>query len=250
VEDERRRREAEPLIKVIVVAEGQTEETFVRDVLAPVFGTRNVFLYARPIATSKRGKGGALSRDRVLSFLRKTLRESSTTYVTTLFDLYGLRPDFPGVADASGGDPITRCAAIEASFESVVAAESGCRPDRFLAHIQPYEFEALLFSDVSRFGEVQSGWNRFVPALQQARDEAESPEHINDGPRTHPSARLEQLREPSYDKPLHGSRLAERIGIDRMRSECSHFDGWLTRIETLPSLSWRDPTDEDGPVSL
>jgi hypothetical protein len=236
VEDERGRREAEPLIEVIVVAEGQTEETFVRDVLAPLFGARDVFLYARPIATSKRGRGGVLSRDRVVSFLRKTLRERADTYVATPFDLYGLRRDFPGVADASTDDPIARCAAIEAAFEKVVATESGCRPDRFLAHIQPYEFEALLFSDVSRFGEVQSGWTRFVPALQKARDEAESPEYINDGPQTHPSARLEQLREPSYDKPLHGSRLAERIGIDRMRSECSHFNTWLTRIEALPLL--------------
>jgi hypothetical protein len=224
------------LIAVIVVAEGLTEETFVRDVLAPLFGAHEIFLDARPIATSKRGRGGALSRDRVLSFLRKTLRERADTYVTTFFDLYGLRPDFPGLANASGGDPIARCAAIETAFENVIAAESGCRRDRFFAHIQPYEFEALLFSDVSRFAEVEAGWSRFVPALQKARDETKSPEHINDGPNTHPSARLEQLREPSYHKPLHGSRLAERIGIDRMRSECSHFDGWLTRIEALPSL--------------
>jgi hypothetical protein len=237
VEDERGRREAEPLIEVIVVAEGQTEETFVRDVLAPVFGAHDVFLYARPIATSKRGRGGALSRDRVIRFLGRTLRERGDTYVTTLFDLYGLRPDFPGVADVADADPLARCSAIEAAFESVVAAESGCRTDRFLAHIQPHEFEALLFSDVSRFPEVQAGWSRFVPALEAARNEAESPEHINDGPATHPSARLEQLREPSYDKPLHGSRFAERIGLDRMRSECSHFDAWLRRIEALQPLT-------------
>jgi len=224
------------LIEVIVVAEGQTEETFVRDVLAPVFGAREIFLHARPIATSRRGRGGALSRDRVLSFLRKTLRERADTYVTTLFDLYGLRRDFPGVATAPTTDPIARCVAIEAAFTNVVAADSGCRPDRFLAHVQPYEFEALLFSDVSRFGEVQSGWTRFESELQQARDAAPSPEHINDGPQTHPSARMEQLRDPSYDKPLHGSRLAERIGIARIRRECVHFDSWLARLETLTSL--------------
>jgi hypothetical protein len=236
MEDERSRREAEPLIEVIVVAEGQTEETFVRDVLAPIFGTSDVFLYAWPIATSKQGRGGALSPARVVRFLRNTLRERADTYVTTLFDLYGLHMDFPGVAEAAESNPIERCLMIEAAFESVVVAESGCRSDRFIAHIQPYEFEALLFSDVSRFGELQAGWSRFVPALQQARDAVQSPEHINDGPQTHPSARMEQLRDPTYNKPLHGSRLAKRIGIDRMRSECSHFDAWLTRIEALPPL--------------
>lgn len=114
---------------------------------------------------------------------------------------------------------------------------SGCRPDRFVAHVQPYEFEALLFSDVSKFGSVQSEWARFVPTLKEAREGATSPEHINDGPETHPSARLSSLREPSYNKPLHGSRIADRIGIDRIRSECQHFDAWLSRIEGLPALA-------------
>lgn len=224
------------MIDVIVVGEGQTEETFVRDVLAPAFGAHGIFLHERLISTSRQSKGGALSRDRVLTFLRTTLRERTDTYVTTLFDLYGLRSDFPGFAEAESGNPIQRCVAIEAAFAMVVTAESGCRPERFLAHIQPHEFEALLFSDVSRFGEMQPGWSRFVPELQRARDQAKSPEHINDGQRTHPSARLEELRDPTYDKRLHGSLLAQRIGLDRIRRECSHFDHWLTRIEALPSL--------------
>ncbi len=224
------------MIEVIVVGEGQTEETFVRDALAPPFGTREIFLHPRLISTSARGKGGALSRDRVVRFLSKTIRERDGIYVTTLFDLYGLRLDFPGLAAAPTTDPIRRCSAIESALANEVVAESGCRPDRFLAHIQPYEFEALLFSDVSRFGELQSGWTRYVPALQEARNGAQSPEHINDGPETHPSARLEQLHEPSYDKPLHGSRLAQRIGIDRIRSECAHFNAWLTQIEALSPL--------------
>jgi hypothetical protein len=226
------------LIEVIVVGEGQTEETFVRDVLAPAFWGRDIFLHPRLISTSKRGRGGALSRDRVLSFLRKTLRERDDTYVTTLFDLYALRSDFPGVEDAmTETDPITRCLDVETDFATVVVAESGCRASRFIPHIQPYEFEALLFSDVTQFERVQSEWHRFVPDLLDARNAAQSPEHINDGNETHPSARLEQLLKPSYDKPLHGSRVAERIGIGRIRRECRHFNDWLTGIENLPPLA-------------
>jgi hypothetical protein len=85
------------VIDVIVVGEGQTEETFVRDVLAPQLTDRAINLHPRLIDTSQRGRGGALSRDRVIRFLRNTLRERAGTYVTTFFDLYGLRPDFPGV---------------------------------------------------------------------------------------------------------------------------------------------------------
>lgn len=226
------------MIEVIVVGEGQTEETFVRDVLARELWGREIFLYPRLISTSQRATGGGLTRDRVLRFLRNTLRERTDTYVTTLLDLYGLRPDFPGVVDARAGfDPIARCALIERRFRDDVVAFSGCQPDRFIAHVQPYEFEALLFSDVSKFVHVQSEWARFLPELEEAREGATSPEHINGGPETHPSARLACLRDPSYSKPLHGSRVAERIGIGRIRGECQHFDAWLSRIEGLPALA-------------
>jgi hypothetical protein len=104
------------LTEVIVVAEGLTEETFVRDVLAPELWHRELYLEPRPM-------GGALSRDRVLRFLRNTLRERDDTYVTTLFDLYGLRPDFPGVAaSAARTDPIARCTVLEGEFAEEVVA--------------------------------------------------------------------------------------------------------------------------------
>ena len=224
------------MIEVIVVGEGQTEETFVRDVLAPPFGARDIFFSCpadrdveagqrrRPFA-GPRGEFSSQDASRARRYLRDDL-------VRLVWPSSGL----PRRRGCAGRRPIARCTAIEAAFANVVTTDSGCRPDRFLAHIQPYEFEALLFSDVSRFGEVQSGWTMFVPALQQARDAAQSPEHINDGLQTHPSARLKQLRDPSYDKPLHGSRVAERIGIGRMRRECAHFEAWLARIENLPPL--------------
>ena len=63
-----------------------------------------------------------------------------------------------------------------------------------------------------------------------------SPEHINDGINTHPSARLAKILKPSYDKPFHGSAVAQRIGLERIRAECRHFDAWLTRIERLSPL--------------
>ncbi len=138
------------MIEVIVVGEGQTEETFVRDVLAPALTERDISLQPRLIATSKGAAGGALARDRVLRYLRNTLRERGDTYVTTLFDLYGLRGDFPGVAAArTENDPVRKCRAIEIEFGEAVSEISERRADRFVPHIQPYEFEALLFSEVS-----------------------------------------------------------------------------------------------------
>ena len=101
-----------------------------------------------------------------LRYLRNTLRERGDVYVTTFFDLYGLKPDFPGIPEAAGiADPILRATTIEARFAEAVVSEAQCREDRFVPHIQPYEFEALLFSDVNRFPEVQSEWQAYVTGL-------------------------------------------------------------------------------------
>jgi hypothetical protein len=221
------------VIPVIVVGEGQTEATFIRDVLGPSF-TPVISLQPRLITTSNGARGGALSPDRVLRYLSKTVRERSDTYVTTLFDLYGLAPDFPGVVASRGRtDPLDRCRTIETALAEAVVARSGCRSGRFFAHIQPYEFEALLFSDVSQFQAVRSEWGRYESDLKKIRETGATPEHINSGPDTHPSARLERLLRPRYHKVLHGSAIARRIGLRKLRDECPHFSGWVERIERL-----------------
>lgn len=222
---------------VIVVGEGQTEETFVRDVLRPELTARRVYLEPQLIGTSPTGRGGALSPQRVLRHLRNVLRQRQIDYVTTFFDLYRLDADFPGVRESTGiRDPIARTQAIEERFREAAVAEAGCRPERFVPHIQPYEFEALLFSDLTRLPEIRSEWAPYVPILTEGCRGAETPEHINDGQNTHPSARLENVLTPPYRKRLHGSALAARIGLDRIRERCVHFAEWLRRIEALQPL--------------
>ena len=221
---------------LIVVGEGQTEETFAGTVLRPHLNAYGIRVEPRQIRTSQQGRGGALSKERVIRALSYTLRESGQTYVTTMFDLYRLAPDFPGVEAALTRDPLQKCAIIEAALADAVIEASERRADRFLPYIQPHEFEALLFSDVSSFAAVQPEWRRFVGELQKARENAETPEHIDEGPDTHPSARLRVLLDPQYKKPLHGSRVAASIGLGRIRQECAHFDAWLTRLETLRPL--------------
>ncbi len=223
--------------KVFVVCEGQTEEVFVNEVLAPALWDRNVFLYPRLIATSRHSKGGSLKGQRVLRFLRNTLRERRNICVTTFFDLYGLPSDFPGQPEAAARvDPVDRAAAIETEFHAAVIHHSGCRPDQFLPHIQPYEFEALLFSEPGWFAEVEPAWQRYVDQLEVARQSARGPEYINDGSETHPSARLRNLLRPRYNKVRHGRAVSARVGVERMRAECGHFDSWLERVEALPPL--------------
>lgn len=226
------------MIEVVAVAEGRTEQTFIREVLAPSLTAFGLSLEARPIKTSEHGRGGGLTRERVVRFLRNTLRQRADTYVTTMFDLYGLVREFPGVKEGIGiRDPRQRCRLVEDALLEEVVAASGCRPGRFLPHVQPFEFEALLFSDVTAFGRVEPVWQPFVSILQSACDGAATPEHINDGRDTHPSVRLESvLTDPRYKKRLYGSLIASEIGLPRIRGECPHFHHWLTRLESLQPL--------------
>ncbi|WP_211193646.1 DUF4276 family protein [Pyxidicoccus fallax] len=53
------------MIRLNIIVEGQTEETFVRDLLAPHLGERQVFVAARCVATGRRKerifRGGLVS---------------------------------------------------------------------------------------------------------------------------------------------------------------------------------------------
>lgn len=224
------------MINAIIVCEGQTEEVFVTRILGPELAPQGIFVQPRLIATSKRAKGGALNENRVLRFLRNTLRERQDVYVSTFFDLYGLPPDFPGKSGASEQeDPLKQATHIETGFHRRVIKEVGCREDRFIPHIQPYEFESLLFSDVSEFAKAQPAWKGFISEFETVLQSVVSPEHINDEPGTHPSARLRHLR-PPYKKVSHGYAISSRIGLSRIRAECNHFDKWIARMESLQPL--------------
>lgn len=226
------------MIEVVVVGEGQTEETFVRDLLAPALAPMGIYLTPRLVPTGPHNRGGSLSERRVLRFLRNTLRERGDTYVTTFFDLYGLPPEFPGVeASAPITDPLARAVTIEQALAAAAVQVAGCRADRIVPHVQPHEFEALLFADTDRVIELDDAWRGAAEPLRDARRSAASPEHVNDGPLTHPSARLRALlREPRFDKVLHGTAGAARIGLATLRAECRHFGAWLARIESLKPL--------------
>ena len=221
--------------RVCIVCEGQTEETFVRDVLAPAFYHLDLNLIPEMVETSPGHKGGALKYDRVKRHLRNTLRQSSAPVVTTLFDLYRLDSDFPSFAASQAQPDLSRRVnVLKQALHADVVAEAGCQPERFIPYIQPYEFEALLFSDVPTLTRIEPGWQSATAALAAARAVAESPEHINDRPETKPAAHLErELNNPSYRKRRHGPIAAQKIGLAKIEAECAFFAAWLAQIREL-----------------
>ena len=64
------------------------------------------------------------------------------------------------------------------------------------------------------------------------RDRFKSPEEIDDNPLSIPSRRLLDLF-PSYQKVTHGPLIVKRIGLEKIRKECSHFNQWISQLEEL-----------------
>jgi len=221
--------------RICVICEGQTEETFVRDVLAPQFYPIGLNLIAETVETSTGHRGGALNYDRVRRHLRNTLRQRSAPVVTTFFDLYRLDKRFPSFDTACGkGILAERIETLNIALTADVVDVAGCAPDRFIAHIQPYEFEALLFSDVATLTSIEGGWAGATARLAAIRSQAESPEHINDRPESKPAAHLDrELRGPRFSKVDHGPIAASKIGLGKIESECKYFGRWLEKLRAL-----------------
>jgi hypothetical protein len=220
------------MVRVNIICEGQTEETFIKEVLYNFFLTKSIYLNPRLIGRPGH-KGGNLTFERLSKDI-KLLLDDKTAYCTTLFDFYGLPSDFPGKTQAqamnNSKDKATCImkALVKALSETTIKPES---LHRFIPYIQMYEFEGLLFSDCSGLACAISQ-PQMRRQLQNIRDKFSSPEDINDSYITAPSKRLHNLY-PGYDKPIHGSLACLEIGIDTIREECKLFDRWLAQIERL-----------------
>lgn len=220
--------------RVIVVCEGQTEEAFVSRLLTPAFLPLDLHIQGITVQTSPGHKGGALSYDRLWLAVRNSLAGGSVAAVTTLIDLYRLDTGFPGFGAAAPLGLQPRLHALENAFHADVVVRSGCATARFIPHIQPHEFEALLFSDVETLVGVETGWTSALQELAAVRAAVPTPEDINQGPATKPAARLEALlQRPGFRKLRHGPIAAERIGLARIEAQCPHFASWLARLRAL-----------------
>ncbi len=227
-----------------VLAEGQTEEGFVRTVLAPHLAGFNVVVNVRTIITGKTRpyqkdgkrlntwhKGGLLSHRQAVTDLQRWRNEDKQAILTTMFDLYALPNDFPDFEVAKTKPPIEQVEWLEPAFQRELNIPN------FVPYFQLHEFEALLFSDIQILNDYvaidSETPEQSLVKLQTIRDEFENPEFINNSPLTTPSKHLDSIYGNIYQKPLHGRLIAEEIGLNHIRSECPHFNAWLGKLEAL-----------------
>ena len=229
------RRGRHPAIRLRVHVEGQTEETFVNQVLAPhlyVCGYVDVSARLLGNARQRTRRGGVKSWSTVRKEILNNLYGDSGCFVTTMVDYYGLPPSWPGRSEALRRPLPERASSVEAELLTDVRRRmgSGFNPDRFIPYLMVHEFEAMLFSDCGRFADA-IGRPNMASNFQAIRNQFTNPEEIDDSPETAPSKRIGSLV-AGYQKPLSGTLAALAIGLDAIRAACPHFHAWLQRLES------------------
>lgn len=225
------------MARLHLFAEGQTEQTFGDTVLKPHLAARGVYMN-RPVLVAhakKKGKihrGGGRRYEPMKNDIRRRLAQEKAgdVFFTSMIDLYAIYADFPGLSDAEKlrNDPYHRVEFLEESWREDIGDR------RFIPYIQLHEYEACLFARPEAFNDFFENAQKHIANLQIIADAHNSPELIDDGQATAPSKRI--IAEfPGYEgaKSTFGPLIGESIGLQVIREKCSHFDRWLTRLESL-----------------
>jgi Domain of unknown function (DUF4276) len=114
--------------------------------------------------------------------------------------------------------------------EKAVAAHFGS-PRNFLPFLALHEFEAWLFASTEELPRVMTESHKLAE-FAAIRATVRTPEEINERPEFAPSKRIAALF-PAYKKTLHGPNTVARIGLDKIRLECPHFDSWMKQLEAF-----------------
>ena len=216
--------------RIIIICEGPTEKEFCEKVLAPYLFQQEVDIQAPLIKISG---GGIVKWDYLRRQVENHLKESSSVFVSTLIDYYGIyqKYNFPKWGEGNKiNDKNDRMLFLEKAMNKDI---SESLQYRFIPYLQLHEFEALLFIDLQTFYEqVPRSDLVGIDELEDTFAKYINPEMINNSKDTSPGHRLERIIK-GYKKPLYGHYLAEAIGIERIRSKCPRFNNWVQTLITI-----------------
>ena len=220
------------MVRLYLFAEGQTEQTFAHNLIMPHLAQYQVYMNKSILIAhaKKKGfvhRGGGRNYEPMKNDIMRFLKQekSSDVFFTTMIDLYGLHPDFPGLAEAESvrQDPLKRVEFLEQRFAEDIDDR------RFIPYIQLHEYEAYLFSDPTCFEYLSAESTQGIKTLQTIASQYQTPELINDGLQTAPSKRIiAQFPDYGKAKPTFGPQLAAKIGLQAIRDNCPHFNDWLS----------------------
>ena len=221
--------------RIFIVVEGETEERFVRRVLYDTFITKGIHLEAQQWLTNRKlGVGGGGNNFELIEMhLRRLISRyahDKDVFISVMIDLYAFPKQGNSVYDAD----VTR---LQKGREKVVLLQKkmeerlGCR--NFIPYVQLHEFETLLLSKPDALGRFYTYNAENIEALKLEIDGI-NPEEINETQQGAPSKRI--IRHiPVYEKQKTSAGVitAEAIGLPHIRATCTHFNDWVTKLESI-----------------
>ncbi|MDO9406324.1 MAG: DUF4276 family protein [Polaromonas sp.] len=231
------------MTRLLVNVEGQTEETFVNELLRPHLCANGFTAVSAKLlgnARLRERRGGIKAWASVREDIGRHLLGDVGCYSTTMVDYYALPATgtkaWPGRHVANHLAHGAKAQQVEDATKLDLATYLNIPIGnlRFVPYVVMHEFEALLFSDCTAFANAIDR-SDLANKFQNIRNQFATPEEINDSPQTAPSKRVEALI-PGYQKPLLGNLAAIEIGIPRMRAACPRFANWLSTLEGLAHL--------------
>ena len=208
-----------------IVVEGQTEQSFVNEVLAPYLRNNGVSLIIpRLIRTSKTGRGGLVNYHHLHNTIKGLLSNphDGNIVVSSFVDFFRIPNNMPGYDEAMrSGDDLQKVDNLQQVLGDSIADR------RFIPYIQLHEFEALLFSNNNGFEYLWE--DEMSLKTKTIVDSFENPEDINSAPETAPSKRLLAINQ-KYDKVLEGNVIALEVGINEMLAKCPRFAIWVSHL--------------------
>lgn len=171
------------MTRLLVHVEGQTEEAFVNEVLAPhLYTIGYAEVSARLIGDQRERdrRGGTRPWHEARRGIINRLREDPGRVASTMVDYYGLPNEgvrgWPGRSEAGNLPFGEKAAHIENAICSDIANQmgDGFNKDRFIPYVMMHEFEALLFSNCEALAHA-IGYPDLAGRFQQIRDGFNNP---------------------------------------------------------------------------
>lgn len=227
------------MIRLHIIAEGQTEEKFINLSLIPYLSRFGIYADVHCITNkydrrhNKYYRGGILNYSNLKKDIKLWIKQeekNNECWITTMVDFYA----FP-TENSPYNDSIQSISDI---CEKIIQLERRFYDDigfiRFIPYIQLHEFETFVFCNLNLLSGIFINRSKAIQSIKTSVASITNPELIDEGKESAPSKRLIKfIAEYEEQKTIAGPLICEEIGIDELRNKCQHFDGWLTKIIDL-----------------
>lgn len=214
--------------RLVIIVEGDAEESFINNVLSPYFNSIGIYNYIQCYKI-KHSNGGLSKYSHLKKDIVNTLYENNVV-VSTLVDFYRIPSDFPGYNESLSYDKHSdQVNYLEYKIKEDIELTQHRVFENLVPYIQLHEFETFIFSDIigvdALFDQSEYDRREFINITRQY----ENPEDINNGVNTAPSVRLKKIIK-GYDKVLFGIEIIQNLGVDLIREKCPRFNSWIQNL--------------------